>query len=195
MLGRPPSNVKLLSILSVSTVKWHIEDDKLSVWLEVKRLIKYRETQWTRLSKVYPNTEPLPDCRNEESLALVVEHLSHVWGSSRWVMIRITKMDINVKVSPRCFLYQPYLNSVGISNVQPGEGLWILGDLLWNSQICNCILCESHSCAVVFKGILHPKITLMSFQTRKIFVHLWNTNEDIFDEIWELSDPHRQQRK
>ncbi len=29
----------------------------------------------------------------------------------------------------------------------------------------------------------------MSFQTRKTFVHLWNTNDDIFDEIWELSDP------
>ncbi len=28
----------------------------------------------------------------------------------------------------------------------------------------------------------------MSFQTSKTFVHLWNTNEDIFDEIWELSD-------
>ncbi len=26
------------------------EDDKLSVRLEVKRLIKYGETQWTRLS-------------------------------------------------------------------------------------------------------------------------------------------------
>ncbi len=29
----------------------------------------------------------------------------------------------------------------------------------------------------------------MSFQTRKTFVHLRNTNEDIFDEFWELSDP------
>ncbi len=29
----------------------------------------------------------------------------------------------------------------------------------------------------------------MSFQTRKTFVHLQNTNEDIFDEIRELSDP------
>ncbi len=29
----------------------------------------------------------------------------------------------------------------------------------------------------------------MSFQTRKIFVHLWNTNQDIFDEFRELSDP------
>lgn len=28
--------------------------------------------------KVYPNTEPLPDCRNEESLAIEGEHLSHV---------------------------------------------------------------------------------------------------------------------
>ncbi len=29
----------------------------------------------------------------------------------------------------------------------------------------------------------------MSFQTLKIFVHVQNTNEDIFDEIRELSDP------
>ncbi len=29
----------------------------------------------------------------------------------------------------------------------------------------------------------------MSFQTRKTFIHLWNTNEDIFDYIWKLSDP------
>ncbi len=29
----------------------------------------------------------------------------------------------------------------------------------------------------------------MSFQTRKAFVHLWNTNEDIFDAFRELSDP------
>ncbi len=29
----------------------------------------------------------------------------------------------------------------------------------------------------------------MSFQTRKTFVHLQNTNYDIFDEFWELSDP------
>ncbi len=29
----------------------------------------------------------------------------------------------------------------------------------------------------------------MSFQTNKTFIYLQNTNEDIFDEIWELSDP------
>ncbi len=29
----------------------------------------------------------------------------------------------------------------------------------------------------------------MLFQTRKTFVHLQNTNEDIFEEIRELSDP------
>ncbi len=29
----------------------------------------------------------------------------------------------------------------------------------------------------------------MLFQTRKTFVHLRNTNEDVFDEIRELSDP------
>ncbi len=29
----------------------------------------------------------------------------------------------------------------------------------------------------------------MSFQTRKTFIHLRTTNEDIFDEILELSDP------
>ncbi len=31
-------------------------------------------------------------------------------------------------------------------------------------------------------------LTLMLFQTHKTFVHLQNTNEDISDEIWELSD-------
>ncbi len=30
----------------------------------------------------------------------------------------------------------------------------------------------------------------MSFQTRKTFVHLQNTNEDIVYESRELSDPH-----
>ncbi len=46
------------------------------------------------------------------------------------------------------------------------------------------------------KGIVHAKIkilsliTLMSFQARKTFVHLWNTNEDIFDGIWERVDWH-----
>ncbi len=29
----------------------------------------------------------------------------------------------------------------------------------------------------------------MSFYTRKTAVHLQNTNEDIFDAYWELSDP------
>jgi len=29
----------------------------------------------------------------------------------------------------------------------------------------------------------------MSFQTLKTFVHLQNTNEDLFDEICDLSDP------
>ncbi len=29
----------------------------------------------------------------------------------------------------------------------------------------------------------------MSFQTRKTSVHLQNTNQDIFDGIWQLSDP------
>ncbi len=29
----------------------------------------------------------------------------------------------------------------------------------------------------------------MSFQIRKTFVHVRNTNEDIFDAFWELSDP------
>jgi len=27
----------------------------------------------------------------------------------------------------------------------------------------------------------------MSIQTRKTFIHLWNTNEDLFDEICEIS--------
>ncbi len=30
---------------------------------------------------------------------------------------------------------------------------------------------------------------MLSFQTCKTFVHLRNTNLDIFDEFWELSDP------
>ncbi len=34
----------------------------------------------------------------------------------------------------------------------------------------------------------------MSFQTRKAFVHLQNTNEDIFDEIRELSYPNATDR-
>ncbi len=29
----------------------------------------------------------------------------------------------------------------------------------------------------------------MSFQICKTFVHLRNTNQDIFDEFWDLSDP------
>ncbi len=29
----------------------------------------------------------------------------------------------------------------------------------------------------------------MSFQTHKTSVHIWNTDQDIFDEFWELSDP------
>ncbi len=29
----------------------------------------------------------------------------------------------------------------------------------------------------------------MTFQTRKTFIHLQNTNEDVFDEIRELSNP------
>ena len=29
----------------------------------------------------------------------------------------------------------------------------------------------------------------MSFQTCKTFIHLQNTNEDIFDEIWDVSEP------
>jgi len=35
-------------------------------------------------------------------------------------------------------------------------------------------------------GIVHPKMTILSLfnhQTRKTFVHLQNTNEDLFDEI------------
>ncbi len=30
---------------------------------------------------------------------------------------------------------------------------------------------------------------ITSFLAQKSIVHLWNTNEDIFDQIWELSDP------
>ncbi len=33
----------------------------------------------------------------------------------------------------------------------------------------------------------------MSFQTRKTFVHLRNTNLDNFDEFWELSVPRQQE--
>ncbi len=32
-------------------------------------------------------------------------------------------------------------------------------------------------------------ITLVLFQTHKPFIHLRNTNQDIFDEIQEISDP------
>ncbi len=44
------------------------------------------------------------------------------------------------------------------------------------------------------KGYVHRKlkimsITPMSLQTCKTFVHLRNTNSDLFDEIWELSEP------
>ncbi len=40
-----------------------------------------------------------------------------------------------------------------------------------------------------FKGIVHPKMKILSsifmlFQTHKTFVHLWNTNADIFDETF-----------
>jgi len=46
-----------------------------------------------------------------------------------------------------------------------------------------------------FKGLVHPKkkktkhqsLTLMSFQTRKAFIHLQNTNEDILNEIRGIS--------
>ncbi len=36
---------------------------------------------------------------------------------------------------------------------------------------------------------IQNSLTLVSFQTCKTFVHLQNTNEDILDEIGELSDP------
>ncbi len=46
------------------------------------------------------------------------------------------------------------------------------------------------------KGLVYTKMKimslithLMSFQTRKTFIHLQKTNEDILDEIQELSDP------
>jgi len=29
----------------------------------------------------------------------------------------------------------------------------------------------------------------MSFQTRKTFIHLWNTNKDLIDEIGQISVP------
>jgi len=32
-------------------------------------------------------------------------------------------------------------------------------------------------------------LSLMSFQTHKTFIHFQNTNEDLSDEIWELSVP------
>ncbi len=50
--------------------------------------------------------------------------------------------------------------------------------------------------AAMIKGLVHPKMKILSLitplmllQTHKTFVHLQNTNEDVFDEIWELSDP------
>ncbi len=46
------------------------------------------------------------------------------------------------------------------------------------------------------KGLIHPKIKIVSLIThphvvpnRKTFVHLQNTNQDIFVEIQELSHP------
>ncbi len=48
------------------------------------------------------------------------------------------------------------------------------------------------------KGIVHPKMKILSLithshvipnQTRKTFVHLRNTNYDIFDAFFEPSDP------
>ncbi len=50
-----------------------------------------------------------------------------------------------------------------------------------------------HTCWLSFKGIVHPKMTILSLISYscswvKTFVHLWNTNDDIFDEIW-VSDP------
>ncbi len=39
-----------------------------------------------------------------------------------------------------------------------------------------------------FKGLLHPKITPMLFQTCKSFVHLRNTVADILDENQKASD-------
>ncbi len=51
-----------------------------------------------------------------------------------------------------------------------------------------------------FKGLVHPKMKIMSlithpmsFQTRKTFVHLQNTNKDVFDEIESYLTLHRQQ--
>jgi len=38
----------------------------------------------------------------------------------------------------------------------------------------------------IFKVLVFT-LTLMFFQTHMAFVHLWNTNEDFFNEIWELS--------
>jgi len=39
------------------------------------------------------------------------------------------------------------------------------------------------------KGIVHPKITFLSLITHAHVVHLQTTNQDIFDDIQELSDP------
>jgi len=48
----------------------------------------------------------------------------------------------------------------------------------------------SRSVTLRLKGLILPKIlSLMPFQTRTTFVHLQNTSEDLFDEIWELSVP------
>ncbi len=38
-----------------------------------------------------------------------------------------------------------------------------------------------------FKGIVHPKFLILSLITLVAIVYLQNTNEDIFDEIRELS--------
>lgn len=45
---------------------WHIERMKNLAWLEVKRLIKYGETQWT--GAILLKFIQMPDCQNKESL-------------------------------------------------------------------------------------------------------------------------------
>ncbi len=58
----------------------------------------------------------------------------------------------------------------------------------WRKR-CECHYDDAFWPLAIKWTFCHSLLTLMSFQIRKTFVHLWNTNEDIFDEIQELSDP------
>jgi len=63
-----------------------------------------------------------------------------------------------------------------------------------------CFFAWLNNIDAIIKGLVHPKMKILSlithpFQARKTFVLLQNINEDIFDEIWELSVPFKAQKK